>query len=46
MLEWVGLLKGKLEVAVKDKEVAEVLVKQLSKTQPVSPVSASKTSHR
>ena len=46
MLEWVGLQRGKLEVVVKNKEVAEVLVKQLSKKQPVSPVSASKTSHR
>ena len=46
VLEWVGLQRGKLEVVVKNKEVAEVLVKQLSKTQHASPVSASKTSHR
>jgi len=31
-LEWVGVQKGKMEVVVRNKEVAEALVKQLSNT--------------
>merc|ERR550534_238389 len=43
-LEWVGVQKGKMEVVVRNKEVAEALVKQVSNTLWHSSLSSTCTS--